>query len=415
MAEHTQKTRVVATAWRRALVLLIGGLVALPYGAIAVWSLGLWITGGPLSARLSSLVVLALLVVPAVLPVTRALERTVANQLLDTAIPEPQRRATLADTGRGALFFAGHIASGGILILGIAFVFPLCAVLIGDALTSTGSDEGAALLRDTFSITEIDATTALIVGGLAAVLIVVVTIAAAYLLPWYATLLLGPSRDEQRASEAEAARAGQRREALARDVHDSVGHALTVSTMQALVARGAIERDPDAARAALDQIERVSRAAVAELDYVLRVLRDGDEPRDDRAPDRRTLADVDSLARETRAVGFEVDLCVDGHPEKLPASLGREAYRVVQEGVTNALRYAATPRVTVSIVIDDEELSVLVENETSAVRVIDGRGLAGVRERVAVLGGESSVDIVAERWRLSARLPVRGPQGGRGT
>lgn len=89
----TGASSVAATIWRRLLVLLIGGLVALPYGAIGIWAVSIWVSGQlPVAARLTSLVIVAILVIPAVLPVTRALERTIANQLLDTAIPEPRHR-----------------------------------------------------------------------------------------------------------------------------------------------------------------------------------------------------------------------------------------------------------------------------------------------------------------------------------
>ncbi len=90
---RTGASSVAATIWRRLLVLLIGGLVALPYGAIGIWAVSIWVSGQlPVAARLTSLVIVAILVIPAVLPVTRVLERTVANQLLDTAIPEPRHR-----------------------------------------------------------------------------------------------------------------------------------------------------------------------------------------------------------------------------------------------------------------------------------------------------------------------------------
>lgn len=383
-------------------MLLIGGLVALPYGAIMLWGITLWANEGiPAYARWSSIVVIALLIVPAVLPVTRALERTVAAQLLDAAVPEPQGRTTFADSARGALFFAGHIASGGILIIGIAFVAPLLVVLISDAAASPGDGEGLALLREAFSITAIDPASALIVCAVATVLIVGFTIGACYLLPWYATLLLGPSREEQRAREAEKRSAQHRRGALARDVHDSVGHALTISTMQAALARHTLNNDPDAARAALAEIERVSRGAVAELDYVLSVLRDGDAPRDEQAPDLRTLGDVERLVDETRSAGFDVDLNIDGDARHLPASLSREAYRVVQEGVTNALRYAAAPQLALEISAGADEVSICLKNETTALRAIDGRGLTGLRERVAILGGTLSVSIDAGRWLLA--------------
>ncbi|MCW4459034.1 sensor histidine kinase [Microbacterium sp. MPKO10] len=415
MTERTRAASVASTAWRRLLVLLIGGLVALPYGAIAIWVLSLWAAEGvPAYVRWSSIAIVVLLIIPAVLPVTRALERTVAAQLLDTAIVEPRRRATLADTARGALFFAGHIASGGILILGIAFVFPLAAILLGDLAAGGGGSEATELLNDVVATIPVDPATVLIGCVIVTALIVAFSIGAGYLLPWYAALLLGPSRDEVRELEDAAARAQRRRGSLARDVHDSVGHALTVSTMQATFARHALENDPDAARAALVEIERVSRGAVAELDYVLSVLRDGHESREEHARSGRTLADVRQLADETRAAGFDVDLRMDDLAATLPASLGREAYRVVQEGITNALRYAATPHVDVVAVVSGGDLVIRIENETTAVRVVDGRGLAGARERVAMLGGTFSARVEDGTWRLTVHVPVAGPTSGVG-
>jgi signal transduction histidine kinase len=202
----------------------------------------------------------------------------------------------------------------------------------------------------------------------------------------------------------EAARLAQRNR-LARELHDSVGHALTVTTLQAAAAREVLDSDPAFARRALAAIEDTGRAAMDDLDRVLGVLRDG-QPAALAA--ERTLANLDRLLTEVRAAGVPVTADVTGPVDELPATISREGYRIVQESLTNALRHAGPVPVTLRLCVEDDALSIDVSNVVDESRSPsgDGRGLVGMRERVTLLGGSLTVGPDDDRWRVEARLPL---------
>src|SRR5262249_43375753 len=207
------------------------------------------------------------------------------------------------------------------------------------------------------------------------------------LLARWAPALLGPTpEDRLAAAEARAADLAVRNR-LARELHDSVGHALSAVTLQASAARRLLDTDPEFVREALAAIEDTTRRTVGELDAVLGVLRDGDAPGTAPAP---TLAgDLDGLLRRTRAAGQPVPATVATDLAALPALVSREAYRIVQEGLSNALRHAGTP-VAVRITVAEGRLEITVENPLGAApapRPGGGHGLRGVADRVRLLGG----------------------------
>ena len=172
------------------------------------------------------------------------------------------------------------------------------------------------------------------------------------LLARWAPELLGPTpEDRLAAAEARAADLAVRNR-LARELHDSVGHALSAVTLQASAARRVLDSDPEFVREALAAIEDTTRRTVGELDAVLGVLRDADSPGG--APGLRRLAsapapaptlaaDLDGLLRRTRAGGLRVAAAVEADPEALPPLVSREAYRIVQEALSNALRARRCP------------------------------------------------------------------------
>ncbi len=413
--------------WRRGLFLLIGGLVAIPYAIILVWAGAAWLA--PVETRVPGIfwlraavfLIVALLAVPAFLPVTRTLERTAANQLLDLSVPEPTHRASPVDVARGALYFAGHLLSGGLLLFALGFALPLAVTFVVDA--GTGSADAVGLARGI--LPGIDTDTAVMLTLATTGVALVCTVGAGILLPWYSTMLLGPSAEEQLRVAAARAATLARRNDLARELHDTIGHALTVTTMQAALARRTLESEPErtlAALAALAEVERAGRAAVADLDYALGILRQAEpgEPGAGRrtastAP-QRTLGELDKLVTETRAAGIDLRVIIADHLSALPTSLGREAYRIVQEGLTNALRHASIARATLTVTVTDD-VSITVVNPAMRVneRAVDtgrggnareGRGLAGIRERVALLGGTCVVGQIGGEWRLTVRLPL---------
>lgn len=244
-------------------------------------------------------------------------------------------------------------------------------------------------------------TWALVLSPLAgaAMLVALAGCAAAVgtLLARWAPALLGPSAEDRvAAAEARAADLAVRNR-LARELHDSVGHALSAVTLQASAARRVLDTDPEFVREALAAIEETTRRTVGELDAVLGVLRDGDATGDawGAAPAPTLAADLDDLLRRTRAGGLRVDATVAAlaaDPRALPAPVSREAYRIVQEGLSNALRHAGE-KVTVTLRVEvlDDHLRITVENPSatpvSAPRPGGGHGLRGVADRARLLGG----------------------------
>lgn len=214
------------------------------------------------------------------------------------------------------------------------------------------------------------------------------------------------------------------RNRLARELHDAVGHALSAVTLQAAAARRMLERDPGFVREALTAIEDTTRRTVGELDAVLGLLREGEPPRPDgaTAPAPSLSADLDGLLARTRAAGTTVTAHQDPGPAgdwaHLPAITSREAYRIVQEGLSNALRHGAGPvdlRVLVRAGHDTGrgELEITMSNPPAAPegrepRTTGGRGLRGSAERAALLGGSVEAGPHGDRWRLRAVLPLAG-------
>lgn len=440
-------TTRVTVLWRRLLVLLIGGVIAVPYIAVVIWVVTAWNASGDRATSLLiaavGAIVFMLLCVPAFLSVIRALERTLAEQLLELSIPSPPRRPRTADRARGALFYFGHVFCGALLLFTVVILLPSALVLCLDP------DQAHELTSELLGA-QVGATATLlppvliqfIAFGLL-FLCVGLTIAEGYFLPHYALILLGPSPAD-RADLAGRERARQfGRTVLAREVHDSIGHALTVTTMQAAVAKRSLHTDPTLAEAAVDEIARTGREAVAELDHVLTLLRtqaDAESPDSERADvensaadtadsaagghdggtstageahvegaPRRTMRDIDVLAQEARSVGHPAQLSVSGDAQCLSPMLVHELHRIVREALTNSLRHASAPGVSVSIVIEAGSVSVETRNACTRPAVTpprSSRGLEGIRERVELFGGRVKWGMDEGEWMLEAVLPI---------
>jgi signal transduction histidine kinase len=219
-------------------------------------------------------------------------------------------------------------------------------------------------------------------------------------------VLLGPSYAERlQRLEADAARAAERNR-IAREIHDSVGHALSVVTVQASAARRLIGRDPGFAADALGTIETASRRAAAELDDMLGLLREETQrPAVAPAPD---LGSLDGLLATARSSGLAVDAAVSGDLSLLPPLISREAYRIVQEGLTNALKYSADGTGRLCLSLGRDTLDIRLGNPAGGRRPgRAGRGLNGIAERAAALGGSATAGPDGARWTLSVVLPVR--------
>jgi signal transduction histidine kinase len=217
--------------------------------------------------------------------------------------------------------------------------------------------------------------------------------------------VLGPSPDEKLAEAEKRADALAERNRLARELHDSVGHALSIVTVQAAAAGRVLDGDPEFVRQALGAIEESARGALEDLDHVLGLLRE--EQRAGTAP-QRTLRDLDELLRRT---GMAVDAKLEGDPARVPAAVSREAYRIVQEGLTNAMRHAGEVPVTLRLAVDADRLDLEMINPLGASRngqrTSGGRGLPGIRERVSVLRGEMTAGPDAGQWRFAVSIPLK--------
>ncbi|MFE1412005.1 sensor histidine kinase [Streptomyces sp. NPDC058746] len=218
-----------------------------------------------------------------------------------------------------------------------------------------------------------------------------------------AARLLGPSAAERLTALEARTEQLLERTRIARELHDSIGHALTVAVVQAGAARAA--GDPEFTERALCAIEETGRAAMEDLDRVLMVLRESGRP----PSQRPTLADADRLLESARASGAPVDAELSGPLEKLPGPVTREGYRILQEALTNVLRHSGPVPVRVRIEVAVGRLDLEVTNPLPAEAApVTGRGsgLRGIRERAALLGGEAETGPYGGNWRVRARLPL---------
>ncbi|MFF4585886.1 sensor histidine kinase [Streptomyces sp. NPDC001388] len=217
-----------------------------------------------------------------------------------------------------------------------------------------------------------------------------------------ARALLGPSAAERLAALEERTEQLLERNRVARELHDSIGHALTVAVVQAGAARAA--GDAEFTGRALAAIEDTGRAALADLERVLGVLRESERP----VSARPTLAEADGLLESARASGAKVDAEVTGPLETVPGPVSREGYRILQEALTNVLRHAGDVPVRVRVGVAGGRLSLEVRNPLPARTPCPGRGsgLRGIRERAALLGGHASTGPDAGDWQVRAELPL---------
>ncbi|MDF6041106.1 histidine kinase [Streptomyces sp. JH14] len=214
--------------------------------------------------------------------------------------------------------------------------------------------------------------------------------------------LLGQSRVERMTALEERTEQLLERNRIARELHDSIGHALTVAVVQAGAARAA--KDPEFTERALAAIEETGRDALDDLERVLRVLRESDAP----LGQRPTLGEADRLLESARGSGAKVDSEVTGPVEMVPGPVSREGYRILQESLTNVLRHSGAVPVRVRITVTDGWLELEVTNPLTGVTGTPGggSGLRGIRERAALLGGKAKTGPYDGEWRVHASLPL---------
>ncbi|GAA1389038.1 histidine kinase [Kitasatospora putterlickiae] len=407
-----------AAAYARWLHLLIGwifaGVVLMIYPGIEGRSLG------EVLARALPLDV-ALLALSALVPAVRRAEGVQARLLLvpdreeDIAV-EPSRG--WADRRRTAGWLIGRFVLGGGVgiasVLGPAAAFDLVVgpepAVFGVRVPGGDVLHGGLLLSP------------LLLFGLG------------WLVVWAGRLqlamavrLLGPSPAELLAAAELRAERLLERNLLARELHDSIGHALTVTVLQAGAAREL--GDPAFSAKALEVIEETGRRAMDDLERTLALLRDpggrsgpggpgerggpGEQGGDD-ARERPGLDRIPALFETARAAGSPVEARVDLPSSGLPGVLSREGYRIVQEGLTNALKYAPGEPISVRVAVRDGALELRCANalpprggRTGGPPRRGGKGLRGIRERAVLLGGEASAGAESGAWVLAVRVPLR--------
>jgi signal transduction histidine kinase len=200
----------------------------------------------------------------------------------------------------------------------------------------------------------------------------------------------------------------EERARIARELHDVVTHHVNLVVLQAMAASELLDRDPERVREPLRVIEGSGREALTEMRRLLGVLREEDAERP-LAP-QPGVEDVDGLVSSARGAGLSVDLAVSGNPRRLPAGLALTVYRIVQEALTNAARHAAGSRVGVSLRYEPDTVDVAVVDDGGLPTGHDpgcGRGLLGMRERVAVFAGTLEAGPSADGgFAVHARLPA---------
>ncbi|MGK5685371.1 sensor histidine kinase [Actinoplanes sp. URMC 104] len=356
--------------------LLLGAVILLPYALIGALLAGM--VAGPREdlpgVVVTGLVAAAVAAVPPFLGGTRELEIAAARALLDVDLPAPDRGRPLARETRirAALWFGLHLLTGAVVGAAVLVAVPVAVLAAAGQERVLGPVPGLA------------AAVLLLLGALYA------TAGLGSLAATMAPVLLGPSQAERVATLEARERELAERNRLARELHDSVGHALTAVTLQAGAARTVFDSDPEFARRALSAIEDQGRTALEELDAVLGLLRDAEAP---------TLGEVGRLL--TGPVDAEIaDVPV-------PPPISREAYRIVQEGLTNAAKHG-TGRARLRITAPDDLVIEVTNTIKPDGRAGGGRGLAGMRERVRLLGGELTAGADGGVWRVVARLPYGG-------
>ena len=219
-----------------------------------------------------------------------------------------------------------------------------------------------------------------------------------------AALVRDQDRRVQAAMEQEQAR-------IAREVHDIVAHEMSVIVAQAAAARRVFGQQPQTAASALESIETLGRDGLDGLRRLMSLLRT-DPGSPDRTP-QPALDGLPPLLDQVRRAGVPVELVIRGEPRPLPATVELNAYRIVQEALTNTLKHAGPTRATVTLDYEGEALGVEVTDEGSGPipkgRPSTGFGLLGMQQRAALLGGQ----LVAgpeqgSGFRVTVRLPLEG-------
>ncbi|MEV0096289.1 histidine kinase [Streptomyces sp. NPDC050738] len=386
--------------------LILGGALLMPYflvGSVIVGGIaqdGSALISLPLQLATFALA-LPLAAVTALLPLVRPLSVFAVRALCgidgEPLADGPAR--TRAARVRTAGWFTLHLGVGGVLS-GATLALPPFAVLLvalpfSDTLRT--SRYGVRQLFDGWGVLLAPP------AGVAMLLALALCAAGAgRLLARSAPVLLGPTPSDRLAAAEKRAADLAVRNRLARELHDSVGHALSAVTLQAGAARRVLETDVEFVREALTAIEETTRRTVGELDAVLGLLREGEVD----GTTGPTLEGLDGLLSHC---GVRVSCTVTGDTAAVAAPVSREAYRIVQEGLSNALRHGGGSPVELTVTVRERTMEITMDNplpgQPPVVRPGGGRGLRGIAERAALLGGRAVAGPHDGHWRLTVELP----------
>lgn len=378
---------------------VLAGSVVLPLAVIQVQS----VFGNAAFVLLILVCVAVLMVLTSLIPAVRTVEGAGARELLGGPLGRNGIGSvrSWAARWRWTGWFVLHIVVGGAVSVATLFVPPAAVVSFTEPFMGAHNVGGMHL-------PEIHGwwRWAVPVGGVLSLICLVYGVAAVgAVLARLAPVFLGPSAADRLAAVEDRARALAQRNRLARELHDSVGHALSVVSIQAGAAGRVLDSDPDFVRRALTAIEESARSAMTDLDHVLGLLREDAGEAADRTP-QPTLDALDQLIASS---GVAVELRVVGELAGVPQVVSREAYRIVQEGLTNVLRHAGKVPVTLGVDVQPELVELTMVNPLGhpgpATRT-GGRGLPGMRERATVLHGQLTAGVDGNTWRVNVILPL---------
>jgi signal transduction histidine kinase len=238
---------------------------------------------------------------------------------------------------------------------------------------------------------------------------------------WLGGLALGSKLEQAREADERATRLEREREEraraavaeerarIARELHDVVGHSVSVMTVQAAGVRRLLRPEQEREREALLVVEQAGREALAEMRRLVGVLR-----RPEEAPalaPQPSLQHVERLVEQAREAGLPVELRIEGEAKQLPPGIDLTAYRLVQEGLTNAIKHAGASQAEVVVRYGEGDVELLVSDDGRGVSdgssAGGGHGLVGMRERVAVYDGELEAGPQPKGgYALRVRLPL---------
>ncbi|MFF1380026.1 sensor histidine kinase [Streptomyces sp. NPDC058308] len=350
-----------------------------------------------------------LLVSAALVPAMRRAEGLQARMMLfpgaharvegadESAVISVAPSSSWRDRGRTALWLVLRLEIGCALVLATGQLIGSVFLLLG-ATDAPPESDGLVLPAPSADWLALPLSLLLVLAELA------VIVGAGHLMAAAARRLLGPSPAERLAVLEERTEQLLERNRIARELHDSIGHALTVAVVQAGAARAAA--DPEFTDRALEAVEETGRAALEDLERVLRVLREDGQP----TSGRPTLADAERLLDSARASGAKVDIDVTGPVEQVPGAVSREGYRMLQEALTNVLRHSGPVPVRLRIAVGDARLVMSVRNAlpqaSAGVTGRGGSGLRGIRERATLLGGRATTGPLDGEWQVHVELPL---------